>query len=179
MDSTQSLVQINLYQSQIHPCGRGFVRESRAPGGVQCGAAAGRRATAGREVGQGARRAVGQVSRGRLILGRAVVASAAALAGDGPGSVTVGRWPWPDGGRVGGGHRAVPGASGGFGCAAGHTLALPGDRRRGGWRRWQSCQHANRAAVNCPCCGEFVPDSRPRRAVVPLTQEGDNFWIGG
>ena len=83
MDSTQSLVQINLYQSQIHPRQRGFVRESRAPGGAQC--RAGRRATAGREVGRGERRAAGQVSRGRLILGWTVVA----LAGGRPGPVSV------------------------------------------------------------------------------------------
>ena len=41
--------------------------------------------TAGREEGRGVRRAVGQVSRGRLILGRTVVA----LAGGGPGPVSV------------------------------------------------------------------------------------------
>ena len=83
VDSKPCLVQINLYQSQIHPRGRGFVRESRAPGGAQC--KAGRRVTAGREEGRGVRRAVGQVSRGRLILGRTVVA----LAGGGPGPVSV------------------------------------------------------------------------------------------
>ena len=88
VDSTQSLVQINLYQSQIHPPQRGFVRESRAPGGAQC--RAGRRATAGREVGRGERRAAGQVSRGRLILGW----TAEALAGGGrrPVSVAVAWW---------------------------------------------------------------------------------------
>ena len=83
MDLKPCLVQINLYQSQLHPPQRGFVRESRAPGGAQC--RAGRRATAGREVGRGERRAAGQVSRGRLILARTVEA----LAGGGPGPVSV------------------------------------------------------------------------------------------
>ena len=88
MDSKPCLVQINLYQSQIHPPQRGFVRESRAPGGAQC--RAGRRATAGREVGRGERRAAGQVSRGRLMLGQTVEA----LAGGGrrPVSVAVAWW---------------------------------------------------------------------------------------
>ena len=76
--------------------------------------------------------------------------------------------PWPDGGRVGGGHRAVPGASGDCGRAAGHTLALPGHRRRGGWQCRQSCRHANSAAASSPCAGECVPDSRPRGSAAPV-----------
>ena len=78
------------------------------------------------------------------------------------------RWPWPDDGRVGGGHRAVPGASGDGGRAAGHTLALPWHRRRGGWQCRQSCHCANSAAASSPCAGECVPDSRPRGSAAPV-----------
>ena len=161
MDSTQSLVQSNLYQSQIHPPQRGFVRESRAPGGARV-PNAGR----GGERPRGGRWAGGRGER----RGRSV---AVVSCWDRPWKRWQGagggrcRWPWPGGGRVGGGHGAVPGASGECGRGDGHTLALSGGRRRGGWQRRQSCHCANSAAANSPCGGECVPDSRPRHAVVP------------
>ena len=136
MDSKPCLVQINLYQSQIHPRRRGFVRESRAPGGVQC--RAGRRATAGREVGRGERRAAGQVSRGRLILGWTVVA----LAGGGPGPVSVavagglmagaseaGMEQSPVRPASAGGRLGTPSRSRGTAVAAGGSAVSPADMR--------------------------------------------------
>ena len=97
---------------------------------------------------------------------------------------------------------------------AGHTLALPGDCRRGWWQCRQSCRYANSAAVGAPkikcswpagtlrrkcgqACGSApvalctlqlelqVRAQEPllRREIAefghPLTQEGDNFSIGG
>ena len=169
MDSTQSLVQINLYQSQIHPRRRGFVRESRAPGGAQC--RAGRRATAGREVGRGVRRAAGQVSRDRLNLGRTVVA----LAGCGPGpvSVAVARWR----ARRRRASSTVSGASGGCGRAAGHTVAHSGGRHAaavgGSDASPATARTVQRSTTRAVVSASLIlapvarscDDSRPRRAV--------------
>ena len=167
MDSTQSLVQINLYQSQIHPPQRGFVRESRAPGGAQC--RAGRRATAWREVGRGGRRAAGQGSRGRLLLGW----TAEALAGGGrrPVSVAVAWWR----------------------ARRGRAWSSPRCVRRvwaEGWAHPRALGGPPSRRVAAPSvlplreqCSGQQPVCTVRREIAEFgdvrTQEGDNFLIGG
>ena len=68
---------------------------------------AGRRATAGRDVGRGERRAVGPVSRGRLILGRTVAVRPA----------------------IAGGRMGTPSRSRGAAVAAGGSAVSPADMR--------------------------------------------------
>ena len=121
----------NQFVPQPNPCARTRFHEAVTgtlqPGGFQCGA--GRRATGGREVGRGVRRAAGQVSRDRLNLGRTVVA----LAGCGPGpvSVAVARWRARRR-RASSSLRCVRRVRA---CCRAHRRTLGGPpRRRGGWQ---------------------------------------------
>ena len=137
MDSTQSLVQINLYQSQIHPRRRGFVRSHGhlQPGGHNAGREESDRGAGG---GSGGEASGGAAGRGRLILGWTVVA----LAGGGPGPVSVavagglmagaseaGMEQSPVRPASAGGRLGTPSRSRGTAVAAGGSAVSPADMR--------------------------------------------------